>query len=395
MSVLSVIIPTHNRARYAIPSIKYILNLSDEIQVVVCDSSPVDEISDAFRGLYPESRLKLVRATEGISVVDNFNLGLQSADGEYLVFIGDDDFVSKEIIDVALWAIANEVDAIKFNFPALYYWDDFKHSTRGDSYFGTLHLSPFTGEVVRHDVKASVDYALDNFGGGVFGMPRAYAGMISSKLAKRIEGQYGALFGGVSPDIYSSLLIATESTSCVLIDYPVIVPGASGQSTSGKSVTGGHYGALRDNAHIAPFKNLVWDARIPEFYSVPTVWSYSLLKAVEKVQSRGGKSLNPNFGRLLLKCFVYFPGSYKYTLVSLKALCAQYGYLKIATQLTVSVCSEFVWGVSRIVNRVRARYVKKNIEVFDQLNTTLIGGEKLREMLDSRDSKIKFPGSSL
>lgn len=395
MSVLSVIIPTHNRARYAIPSIKSILNLSDEIQVVVCDSSPVDEISDAFRGLYPESRLKLVRATEGISVVDNFNLGLQSADGEYLVFIGDDDFVSKEIIDVALWAIANEVDAIKFNFPALYYWDDFKHSTRGDSYFGTLHLSPFTGEVVRHDVKASVDYALDNFGGGVFGMPRAYAGMISSKLAKRIEGQYGALFGGVSPDIYSSLLIATESTSCVLIDYPVIVPGASGQSTSGKSVTGGHYGALRDNAHIAPFKNLVWDARIPEFYSVPTVWSYSLLKAVEKVQSRGGKSLNPNFGRLLLKCFVYFPGSYKYTLVSLKALCAQYGYLKIATQLTVSVCSEFVWGVSRIVNRVRARYVKKNIEVFDQLNTTLIGGEKLREMLDSRDSKIKFPGSSL
>lgn len=395
MSVLSVIIPTHNRACYAIPSIKSILNLSDEIQVVVCDSSPVDEISDAFRGLYPEARLKLIRAEEGISVVDNFNLGLQSADGEYLVFIGDDDFVSKEIIDVALWATANEVDAIKFNFPALYYWDDFKHSTRGDSYFGTLHLSPFTGEVVRHDVKASVVYALDNFGGGVFGMPRAYAGMISSKLAKRIEGLYGALFGGVSPDIYSSLLIAAESTLCVLIDYPVIVPGASGLSTSGTSVTGGHYGALRDNAHIAPFKNLVWDARVPEFYSVPTVWSYSLLKAVEKVQSRGGKSLNPNFGRLLLKCFVYFPGSYKYTLVSLKASCVQYGYLKIATQLTVSVCSEFVWGVSRIVNRVRARYVKKNIEVFDQLNTTWLGCEKLRDILDSRDSKIKFPGSGL
>ncbi|MBH3466868.1 glycosyltransferase [Pseudomonas carnis] len=394
MSILSVIIPTHNRARYAIPSIRSILDLSEEIQVVVCDSSPVDEISEAFKGLYPETRLKLVRSTEGISVVDNFNLGLQSADGDYLVFIGDDDFVAKEIIDVAHWAKKHDVDALKFNFPALYYWDDFKHSTRGDSYFGTLHMSPFTGDVVRHDVKASVNYALDNFGGGVFGMPRAYAGMISNTLAKRIEGKYGALFGGVSPDIYSSLLIATESTSCVLVDYPVIVPGASGQSTSGKSVTGGHYGALRDNAHIAPFKNLVWDARIPEFYSVPTVWSYSLLKAVERVQSQGGKSLNPNFGRLLLKCFVYFPGSYKYTLASLKAACAEFGVLKITAQLVFSVCSEFVWGLSRIINRVRARYVEKNVEVFDQLNNTLIGSEKLREVLDACGSKINFPESN-
>ncbi|NMZ01708.1 glycosyltransferase family 2 protein [Pseudomonas proteolytica] len=395
MIILSVIIPTHNRARYAIPSIKSILELSDQIQVVVCDSSPVDEISTEFQNLYPESRLKLVRSLKGISVVDNFNLGLQSADGEYLVFIGDDDFISKEVIEVASWAKENNVDAIKFNFPALYYWDDFKHSTRGDSYFGTLHLSPFTGKVSRHDVKSSVDYALDNFGGGVFGMPRAYAGMISSSLAKRIEGKYMTLFGGVSPDIYSSLLIATESTSCVLIDYPVIVPGASGQSTSGKSVTGGHYGKLRDNPHIAPFKNLAWDARIPEFYSVPTVWSYSLLKAVEQVESQGGKSLKPNFGRLLLKCFVYFPGSYIDTIAALKASCAKYGYVKLTAQMIVAVSSEFFWGVSRIINRVRARHIEKDVEVFDQLHTTLIGGEKLRAILDARDSKIKFSESNI
>lgn len=391
MTLLSVIIPTHNRAKYAVQSIRSILELSSDIQVVVCDSSPVDDISSQFGGEFPESRLKLVRAGTGISVVDNFNLGLKSADGDYLVFLGDDDFVSAEVVSVAAWAKSRHVDSVKFNFPALYYWDDFKHSTRGESYFGTLHIAPFDGAVVAHDLRGSMKYVLDNFGGGVFNMPRAYAGMISADLARRIEHKYGSLFGGVSPDIYSSFLIANESQSCFLIDYPVIVPGASGLSTSGQSSSGGHYGKLRDNSHIAPFKDLVWDDRIPEFYSVPTVWSYSLLKAVEKVEKDKGVSLHPNFGRLLLKCFVYFPRSYRETLFSFRKACSEFGFLKVTSQLLTSVWSEFLWGASRIFNRFRSRHVKKNIQVLSGLNTTYVASHKLEEVLKASDVKIQLP----
>ncbi|MDR0188775.1 glycosyltransferase [Pseudomonas yamanorum] len=391
MTLLSVIIPTHNRAKYAVQSIRSILELSDDIQVVVCDSSPIDDISGQFLGEYPESRLKLVRSGQGISVVDNFNLGLRSADGDYLVFIGDDDFVSSEIVKVAAWAKSKHVDSLKFNFPALYYWDDFKHSTRGDSYFGTLHISPYDGGVVVHDLKGSMNYALDNFGGGVFNMPRAYAGMISSDLARRIERKYGGLFGGVSPDIYSSFLISNESQSCFLIDYPVIIPGASGVSTSGQSSSGGHYGKLRDNAHIAPFKDLVWDSRVPEFYSVPTVWSFSLLKAVEKVEESSGVSLNPNFGRLFLKCFVYFPRSYRETLFSFRKTCSLYGAGKMVGQLFGSVWGEFLWGASRIINRFRARHVTNTIEVVSGLNTSYMASQELGKVLKQRAVDIKLP----
>ncbi|WP_439862828.1 glycosyltransferase family 2 protein [Pseudomonas antarctica] len=391
MTLLSVIIPTHNRAKYAVQSIRSILELSDEIQVVVCDSSPIDDIAPQFSDAYPESRLKFVRSGEGISVVDNFNLGLRSADGNYLAFIGDDDFVSAEIVKVAAWAKSKNVDSLKFNFPALYYWDDFKHATRGDSYFGTLHLAPFNGSVVPHDLKGSMNYALDNFGGGVFNMPRAYAGMISSDLARRIESKYGGLFGGVSPDIYSSFLIANESQSCFLIDYPVIIPGASGVSTSGQSSSGGHYGKLRENAHIAPFKNLVWDSRVPEFYSVPTVWSFSLLKAVEKVEAHSGVSLNPNFGRLLLKCFVYFPRSYRETLFSFRKLCSLHGAGKVIGQLVWSVWGEFLWGASRIVNRFRARHVTNTIEVISGLDTSYLASQELERQLRSRKVDMQLP----
>ncbi len=391
MTLLSVIIPTHNRAKYAVQSIKSILELSHDIQVVVCDSSPLDSISSQFLGGLPESRLKLINAPVGISVVDNFNLGLQSADGRYLVFLGDDDFVSSEIVNVAFWAESKGIDSIKFNFPALYYWDDFKHSTRGDSYFGTLHIASFSGAVVAHDLRGSMRYALDNFGGGVFDMPRAYAGMISADLARRIVAKYGSLFGGVSPDIYSSFLIANESKNCVLIDYPVIIPGASGLSTSGQSSSGGHYGKLRDNAHIAPFKDLVWDQRVPEFYSVPTVWSYSLLKAVEKVEEDKGTSMNPNFGRLLLKCFVYFPRSYRETFSSFREACSLYGTPKVVAQLLGSFWSEFLWGASRIVNRFRARHVNNSIEVLTGLNTSYMASQRLEEVLKASDVKMQLP----
>lgn len=391
MTILSIIIPTHNRASCAVQTIKTLLTLSGEVQIVVCDSSPIDDITRHFFGLYPESRLKLVRSGLGISVVDNFNLGLSSADGEYLVFIGDDDFVTKEIVEVAKWASLNKVDSLKFNFSALYYWHDFKHSSRGDAYSATLHVSPFSGAVRNHDVVKSISYALDNFGGGVFDMPRAYAGMISSSLALKIVSKYGSLFGGVSPDIYSSFLISNEAKTCKWIDYPIIIPGASGLSTTGQSNSGGHYGKLRDNPHISPFKNLIWDNRIPEFYSVPTVWSYSLLQAIKQVEKLSGAKITPNFSRLILKCFVYYPKSYRENLFALKKLIIEFGIMRFALQVSMSLGSEFVWGASRVINRVKARYIRKDVDVLYNLETSLDASKAFELYLQKKEIKLDLP----
>lgn len=392
MIKLSIIIPTHNRAKCAIETVASILELLEDVQVVVCDSSDEDFLSHHFLGESFASKVKYVRTAKSISVVDNFNLGLRSADGEYLVFLGDDDFVSREIMDVVNWASEHAVDSVKFNFPALYYWRDFYHATRGDVYSGTLHVGEYTGSVSLYDAKKSVVPALNNFGGGVFCMPRAYAGMISSSLAKKIVDKHGALFGGVSPDIYSSFLISIESEKCVLVDYPVIVPGASGLSTTGQSNSGAHYGKLRENPHISAFQNLVWDKKIPEFYSVPTVWSYSLLKAVEKVQENNPKFQGtPNFGRLFLKCFIYFPSSSSETRYALREAFRSFGRVRVVSQLMVAVGSEFYWGMSRIVTRLKSRYIKKSISVIDSLDTSLDGSRALKKYLHEHPVKLKLP----
>lgn len=391
MPLVSVIIPTHNRARYAIPTIRSVLATSPDIEVIVCDTSEVDLISSEFTGHPNLKRLRLVRPNRPMSVVDNFNEALTAATGDYLVFIGDDDFVSKKIIDVARWAACEGIDSLKFSFPALYYWPDFKHASRGDVYAGTLHIAPFDGKIKPHSSKNALVYALENFGGGVFEMPRAYAGMLSSSLAHKIIKKYGALFGGVSPDIYSSALISIEAIKCVVVDFPIVIPGASGGSTTGQSASGGHYGGLRDNPHIAPFRDLIWDSRIPEFYSVPTVWSFSLLKAVEKILEKNPEiKMSPNFGRLILKCFLYHPAEYKTISNSLLYLFKSHGIFEISFQFLKAVLLEFFWDCARIKNRIVARHIKKNVFVISGLSSTSSASRALSEYIESCKNPLDF-----
>lgn len=353
MPLLSVIIPTHNRAKYAIPTIRSVLAASIEIEVVVSDTSEIDMIASEFAGCPDLHRLVFVNPSRPASVVENFNAALAAASGDYLVFIGDDDFVSAQIIEVAEWAKQQQVDAIKFSMPVQYYWPDFEHYRMGNTYGGTLHIAPFTGSIVPHDAKKALRAAIDNLGGGVLEMPRAYAGMISRSLAEKICTRYKALFGGVSPDIYSSALISKESERCVKIDFPVIVPGGSGASTAGQSANGKHVGDLRDNDHIGAFKSLKWDERIPEFYSVPTVWSYSLLKAIELINFDVSKV---NFPRLYAKCLIYQRSFKRFTIKSLRTYVCLHGWWRTVIGIFVACMQEAIWVFGKLWGRLKVRY---------------------------------------
>ena len=349
MPILSIIIPTHNRSKYAVPTIRAMIALSPDIEVVVSDTSPVDEISSIRDDLVGQERLVLVRPAVGISVVDNFNLALQSATGDYLIFIGDDDLVTSRAVELAKWAKARAVDSFSLTFPASYYWPDFVHQLRGNFYAGTVRIAEFGSAVQLHAADRALENAATQFGAGVLDMPRAYAGMLSRSLADQIVAKYGALFGGVSPDIYSAALISAESKICVKIEYPIVVPGNSGASTAGQSASGGHVGKLRENAHIGAFKNLVWDPLIPEFYSVPTVWSFSLLKALEKVD----KVSLANFMRLYVRCLIFHRAYWPETRRCMSAYARRVGIARASGEFLGAMLAEGAWVVRKIFSMAR------------------------------------------
>ncbi len=384
MPLVSVIIPTHNRAKYAIPTIKSILALSTEVEVVVCDTSVIDDISEVLSDCDTGDRVRLVRPSKPMSVVDNFNEALRAASGEYLLFIGDDDFVSSNVVDVAKWAKQECVDAIKFTFPVLYYWPDFEHRTQGDSIAGTLRISPFNGAIEKHDARYALRAALENFGGGVMDMPRAYAGMVSAGLVRSVQGKYGDFFGGVSPDIYSAALISLEVRNCVKMDFPVVIPGASGASTAGQSAKGKHVGGLRDNPHIGAFKELVWDERIPEFYSVPTVWSYSLLKAAERA---GVPDHEISFSRLYVKCMVYHPDYRSLVLSSFKQYAKSMPLVWLAKKMLFSSLHELAW----VLGKLKTKFVSPKAEVlFANLPDSQQAGAVFERWMKSNPVNIRF-----
>ena len=183
-------------------------------------------------------------------------------------------------------------------------------------------------------------------------MPRAYAGLVSSALIQRVVARHGALFGGVSPDIYSAALISSNAQLVYQIDYPAIVPGASQASTAGQSASGGHVGKLRENAHIGAFRDLVWDALIPEFYSVPTVWSYSLMRAVPAVPQL---SREAGYGRLYVKCLLWYPSYRAETLVAIRRYQQKFGTTKLISTMATGLVHEAGWIAAKLWQRAVLR----------------------------------------
>jgi hypothetical protein len=115
-----------------------------------------------------------------------------------------------------------------------------------------------------------------------------------------VEG-YGPLFGGVSPDIYSAVMLCATKPLYFEYDFPVVVPGISGSSTSGLSSDGRHVGRLFASAHLIPFRGIKWDRRVPKFYSVQSVWAYSMICALIKTNSK----IRPYFWSLYLETAVF------------------------------------------------------------------------------------------
>lgn len=378
--ILSIIIPTHERPHYIVPTIKSILSISKDIEVVVSDTSQHDNISSHFSEILAENnpRLKIVRPNKKLNVVENFELGLNSSSGNYLVFIGDDDFIHESIIDITHWADLNNVDSIKSTLPAHYNWPDYVHKRNGDYYAGKIFIKKYTSTVKKIDTKLALFNSGKYLGDGVLTMPRAYAGMISKKLANNIVNKYGSLFGGVSPDIYSSSLISIESENCFEIDYPFIIPGTSGGSTAGLSGNGKHIGKLRDNPHIGAFRDLIWNDLIPEFYSVPTVWSYSFVEAINNVRNLTNII---NYPRLYVKCLIYHSQYKESIFKSIYCHVKKFGYIKTIFGLARGMITESIWFFKKAFGILSGKIFTSNDLIITGAADTNIARKLITEKL--------------
>jgi hypothetical protein len=258
-----------------------------------------------------------------LSVVENFSWGLELATGDYLIFMGDDDLIGPYFEETIRWAKENNIDLFLSNFKKgglQYFWPGVS-SARWRGIAGSLFYSTYTGVIKALNTKRASAQALKKLGSGPLGMPRIYLGLVSKKAIIEVRKNYGDLFGGLSPDIYSSTLLSSLNLNARWIDYPFVIPGVSSLSTSAARSERADVGRL-DNAggaaandHLRGFSNLIWDERVPQFYSPYTVWACSHIAALKKIGNTVPRS---SLAYLYATCLIFAPQHFKAVYIAIK-----------------------------------------------------------------------------
>jgi len=305
--LLSVVVPTHNRARYATHAIRSVLAIpADDLELVVHDTSEDTELADYARAI-ADPRLHYAHCREALSMTENHNRAVALCRGRYVCLIGDDDSILPEALEAARWAQGHGVAAIAPEVVANYAWPDFRSRAFGAGHAARLYMKRAFGAASRRQASADLDRALGRSALGTDGLPKVYHGIVARSVLEKVRERAGAYFFGTSPDVSGAVAVATVIDEYVWIDYPLTLPGASAGSNTGRSATGTHTGTVEDDPHTRRFRNLEWPEVLPRFVSVETVWAHavhSTLKAVAP-ERLAAYNMPRLYAMCLLKSFGY------------------------------------------------------------------------------------------
>lgn len=278
--LLSIIIPTRNRQKYAVQAVRQIECIDKRIQIIVHDNSD-DNCLEGLLGRH-SNNIIYKHVAHRISAVENYNMAASYATGRYFMALGDDDTILPNIIECIEWMEKNKIDAVKPSKYLSYNWpnSDFIQKKQ----MGYLWIERFSGNVQLCDTKDTIKVLLGNGGQGYLDLPMvgSYHCIVTLKSMKRIYAITGKYYGGCSPDIYSAVCLSLlDNIKCVEIDFPVTLPGVCPTSTSADAMLGKHSGKLEEAPQFIGMLNYQWEEMIPRYYTVETVWAETALKAIK------------------------------------------------------------------------------------------------------------------
>lgn len=284
--LLSIIIPTKNRQMYALDAIRQIMRLEDQrVQVVIQDNSDTDSLRGMISEFTDDPRMKYIYRQGVISFVDNFSLAVSQSDGQYVCMIGDDDGITPLIVDVVKWAAEHNIDAIKPELNAGFYWPN--SEAIGNSIDnGYMLIFKTTGKAKWFNPAKAVNRLVRN---GAYqylslDMVKLYHGIVRRECLDLVKEKTGTYFGGLSPDMYMAVALSLTVKRAVAIDYPLTLSGMCRQSGSADSATGKHTGKLEDAPHFRGHDSYEWSDLVPRFYSVETIWADTALAALKDLK---------------------------------------------------------------------------------------------------------------
>lgn len=282
--LLSIVIPTRNRQTKALAAARSILKLfSDDIQLIVHDCSDSNDLEEMLGDLKNDPRLCFRYSSAPYSLTENFEAASELILGEYLVFIGDDDLVLPEIMQIARWAHDNDIDSVRSDFYAYYYWPDLRQNPSLRHKAGLVELREFVTSARFTNTPDALRELVAEGGQNYLylDLPKIYHGLVRSSCLAQVKHETGTYFGGLSPDIYGAVAVSKYIRRSTSISFPMTINGTSFSSGASDSASGAHRGKLQDAPHLQNNPDYEWSAWVPAFYSVATIWADSAIAALK------------------------------------------------------------------------------------------------------------------
>jgi len=279
--LLSVIIPTKDRYLYLKDCLKSLVSIkSSEIEIVVQDNTTDnDEIKKYIKDLkWPH--IKYYHESKPLSQSENSELAVKNATGKYICYIGDDDTITSQMIEIVKWLNSKNIESCIFPV-AIYYWPDvvfkfFKYPTLSFSKgkIKIRYLNPIK-ELKRCLAKGAT--TLEN-------MPKVYHGIVSKEALDEVYRKTGFYFPGPSPDMANATALSLIIKEHIRIEIPLMISGYSYKSAGGMGLRGAHKARIKDVAQLPADTEENWETRIPKVWLASTIWCESCVKALRAMK---------------------------------------------------------------------------------------------------------------
>lgn len=396
--LISILIATKNRQKYAESAVQSILSIDDDrLELVIQDNSDTNELETRIERFKGDKRLIYRHTPTPLSFVGNFNATIEISNGEYVCLIGDDDGINPVLIEATAWAKSRGVDALVGSLSANYRWAGTGVS---DTLFtkmtgGTLVISHITTRFKDIDLQASLQRLAGN---GCtyyadFYFPKLYHGVVRRDYLEQIREKTGHYLGGLSPDIYASVAFACLIKRAVYVDYPLTIPGVCAESAS---VTEGalkkHSKILEQAPHLRYRGEYAWSKEIPRIYCVETIWADS---AVAALRDMGRMDVMKKYNRYRLYAYILNANTDVGAMVRDHAKSMGMGFINTVLVTPVRVALAFVTGpfrrfwVNRLWNRLLITCRLRDLTTIRDLDDIHAAMVALTQHLSARRLTVK------
>jgi glycosyltransferase involved in cell wall biosynthesis len=226
--LFSIVLPTrqrHNTLKYAIQTV--LDQTYKDFELIVMDNKSTEETRLVVES-FADDRIKYHYSEERLTMSENWEKGLSFAEGEFIFFLGDDDGMLPDALEVGARILKDsEVEILSWDRNAcFYFWKD----SILDYTQNILSIILTPPRFMVFDSAEALNRVY-NYKASYRSLPMIYSSFIHRDLIYEVMLVHGKYFCHNVPDVYSGIVNAYFSESYLFSSRPLSMAGSSKNST--------------------------------------------------------------------------------------------------------------------------------------------------------------------